>query len=141
MGVYNPNKPKIGVVFDCSSKNNDRPLNSELMSGPDFTNLLLGILIRFRQDKVAFIWDIGSKFYQVRVAEEHCSFLRFLWWENDDLEKPPVDFEMLVHIFGGISSPACSTYALKSSFIDYEVKNNKKFEENLKKGFYVDDLL
>ena len=48
---------------------------------------------------------------------------------------------MLVHIFGGISSPACSTYALKSSFVDYEVKNNKKFEENLKKGFYVDDLL
>ena len=48
---------------------------------------------------------------------------------------------MLVHIFGGTSSPACSTYALKRSFIDYEVKNNKDVEENLKEGFYVDDLL
>ena len=83
-GVHYPNKPKIGIVFDCSSKYNDRPLNSELMSGPDFTNLLLGVLIRFRQDKVAFIWDIDSRFYQVRVAEEYCSFLRLLWWENDD---------------------------------------------------------
>ena len=110
------------------------------MSSPDLTNLLLGVLIRFRQDKVAFMGDIGSMFYQVRVAEKHCSFLRFLWWE-DDLEKPPVDYEILVHIFGGTSSPACSTYALKRSFIDYEVKNNKEVEENLKKSFYVDDLL
>ena len=74
------------------------------------------------------------------MAEEHCSFLRFLWWEND-LEKPPAVYEMLVHIFEGISSPACSTYALKRSFIDYQVKNNKKVEDNLEKGFYVDDLL
>ena len=111
------------------------------MSGLNLANLLLGILIRFRQDKVALMGDIESMFYQVRVAEERWSFLRFLWWENDDLEKPPVDFEMLVHIFGGTPSPAYSTYALKRSFIDYEVKNNKKVEENLKKGFYVDDLL
>ena len=135
VGIY------IRLVFDCSSKYNDQSLNSELMSGPDLTNLLLGVLIRFRQYKVAFMGDIGSMFYQVRVAEKHCSFLRFLWWENDDLEKPPVDYEMLVHIFGGTSSPACSTYALKRSFIDYEVKNNNEVEENLKKGFYVDDLL
>ena len=50
--------------------------------------------------------DIGPMFYQVRVAEEQCSFLRFLWWENDDLETPLVDFEMLVPIFGATSSPA-----------------------------------
>ena len=48
---------------------------------------------------------------------------------------------MLVHIFGGTSSPACSTYALKRSFIDFQVKSNEKVEDNLKKGFYVDDLL
>ena len=111
------------------------------MFGPDSTDLLLGVLIRFRQDKVAFMGDIESIFYQVRVAEEHCSFLRFLWWENDDLEKSPVFYKMLVHIFGGTSSPACSTYALKRSFIDFQVKNNEKVEDNLKKGFYVDDLL
>ena len=58
IGVYNPNKPKIRVVFDCSSKYNDRSFNSEVMSGPNSTNLLLGVLIRFRQDKVAFMGDI-----------------------------------------------------------------------------------
>ena len=84
-GVYNPNEPKIRVVFDCSSKYNDQLLNSELMPGPDLASLLLGVLIRLRQEKVAFMGDIESIFYQVKVAEEHCIFLRFLWWENDDL--------------------------------------------------------
>ena len=42
-------------------------------------------------------------FYQARAAEENCSFIRFLWCENNDLEKPPVDSEMLAHIFGGTS--------------------------------------
>ena len=140
-GVHNPNKPKISVVFDCSSKYNDWLLNSVHMSVPDLRNLLLGVLMRFRQDEVALMGDIESTFYQVRVAEEHCSFLRLLLRENDDLEKRPVDFEMLVHILGGISSSACSTFALKRPFIDYEVKNNKKVEENLEKGFYENDLL
>ena len=140
-GVYETNKPKIRLLCDCSSKYNDQSLNSDLMSGPDLTNLLLGVLIRFRQDKVAFMGDIESMFYQVRVAERQRSFLSFLWWENDDLEKPPVNYEMLVHILGVTFSQACSTYALKRSLIDYEVKNNKKVEENLKKSFYADDLL
>ena len=121
-GVYHPHKPKIRVVFDCSSKYNDRSLNSELMPGPDLNNLLVGVLIRFRQEKIAFMGDTEAMFYQVRVTEEHCSFLKFLWWENHDLEKPPDDHELLVHLQGGTSSPGCSTYALKRSFIDYEAK-------------------
>ena len=47
------------------------------MSSLDLTNLL-GVLIRFRPDKVAFMGDIESMFYQVMVVEEHCNFLRFL---------------------------------------------------------------
>ena len=112
----NHNKPKTRVVFDCSSKYNDRSLNSELMSSPDLTSLLLGVLIRFRYENVVFTGDIESMLYQTRATEENCSFIRFLWCENNDLEKPPVDSEMLAHIFGGTSSPACSTYALTRSF-------------------------
>ena len=78
MGCIIPISLNVRVVFDCSSKYNGWSLNSELMSGPDLTNLLLGVLIRFRQDKVAFMRDKESMFYQVRIAEEHCSFLRFL---------------------------------------------------------------
>ena len=55
--------------------------------------------------------------------------------------KPSIDLKMLVLIVEEISFPAGGTYALKRSFIDYEVNNNKKIKENLKKWFYVDDLL
>ena len=50
--------------------------------------------------------------------------------------KPCIDLKMLVLIVEEISFPAGDTYALKRSFIDYEVNNNKKIKENLKKCFF-----
>ena len=38
----------------------------------------------------------------------------FLWWRSNDLSKPAAGFQMLVHLFGATSSPACASYALKS---------------------------
>ena len=44
-GVYHPHKPdKIQVVFDCSSEFQRRSLNKELLSGPDLTNQIVGVL-------------------------------------------------------------------------------------------------
>ena len=48
---------------------------------------------------------------------------------------------MEAHVFGGISSPSCSNYALKKT----EADNIKKYGENvssiLRRNFYVDDML
>ena len=58
-GVYHPYKPgKIRVVLDCSAK--FRGINSMLHKGPDLTNSLIGVLIRFRGDRVAVMVDIES---------------------------------------------------------------------------------
>ena len=52
--VYHPNKPgKIRVVFDCNAKFNGRSINKELIPGADLANQLVGILTRFRENKVA----------------------------------------------------------------------------------------
>ena len=64
------------VLFDCSSTYNSRLLNSEWMSGPYLINLLSGVLFTCRQEQVAFMGDIEPMFYQVRLAEKYCSFLR-----------------------------------------------------------------
>ena len=79
-GVYHPAKPnKIRVVFDCSAEHAGRSINKELLVGPDLTNQIIGILIRLRQGKVAFVVDIEKMFFQVLVSKEHRSLLCFLW--------------------------------------------------------------
>lgn len=52
-GVFHKQKGSIRVVFNCTSSFQDTSLNSELLQGPDLTNTLLGVLLRFRQESVA----------------------------------------------------------------------------------------
>ena len=48
---------------------------------------------------------------------------------------------MCVHVFGGVSSGACSNYALRRTAIEIENKYGKDAAEMLKNNFYVDDML
>ena len=141
-GVYHPRKlDKLRVVFDCSSEFKGRSLNKELMSGPDLTNQIVGLLARFRKNKVAFMADIESMFYQVLVAEEHRSYLKFLWWKDGNYKNPVTDCEMNVHVFGATSSPGCSNYALKKTSVEYKEQYGEEASKTLRRNFYVDDLL
>ncbi|CAC5374733.1 unnamed protein product [Mytilus coruscus] len=70
------------------------------MTGPNLTNNLLGVLIRFRSEKVAVIADLQQMFYSFYVRSDHRDYLRFVWHENNDLTKELVDFRMKVHVFG-----------------------------------------
>ena len=141
-GVYHPTKPnKIRVVFDCSVEYAGRSINKELMAGPDLTNQIVGTLIRFRQERIAFVADIEKMFFQVLVSNDHRNLLRFLWWQDWDLRKEPVDHEMCVHVFGGTSSPSCSNYALKRTSIDGKDQFGLEAAKTLQNNFYVDDLL
>ena len=91
-GVYHPAKPsKICLAFDCSGEYAGRSINKELLVGSDLTNQIIGIPIRFRQGKVAFVADIEKKFFQVLVSEEHRSLLHFLWWQDRNLSKKLIE--------------------------------------------------
>ena len=58
-GVYHPKKPdKLRVVFDCSARFQGHSLNDHLLSGPDLTNSLLGVLCRFRRYPIAIMCDV-----------------------------------------------------------------------------------
>ncbi len=85
-GVYHPKKPnKIRVVFDCSAEFRGESLNRHLLQGPDLTNNLAGVLVRFRQERTAIMCDIEGMFHQVHVNVEHRNLLRFLWWADGDI--------------------------------------------------------
>ena len=141
-GVPNPLKPeKIQAVFDCSSEYRGRSINKELLANPDLTNQIVGTLIKFKQDKVAFVADTEKMFFQVYVSNEYRSLLCFLWCQDGDISRESIDHEMCVHVFGGTSSPSCSNYALKGTTVDGETKFGKEAAETLLNNFYVDDLL
>ena len=106
--VYHTSKPsKIRVAFDCSAQFPGKSLNKELLPGPNLTNPIVGVLTRFRQCEVAFIADKESMYYQVSVPEYQQTFIKFLWWENHNIEEEPSDFELCAHVFGGVSSASC----------------------------------
>ena len=47
-GVYHKDKPeKFRIVFDCSAKFRGISINDCLYQGPDLTNSLIGVLLRF----------------------------------------------------------------------------------------------
>ncbi len=141
-GVIKPNKPgKVRPVFDCGAKYADRSLNKELLPGPDLNNLLLGLILRFRENEIPIMADIESMFYQVRVADEHRSLLKFLWWPNGDYTKELKEYEMSVHVFGAVSSGSCASYALRKTAAENESKFGSAAAEALRSDFYVDDML
>ena len=141
-GVYHPHKPdKIRVVFDCSLEYKSYCLNKELLQGPDLTNQLIGVLLRFRHHEIAVIADIEAMFYQVKVPEKFQDYLRFLWWPDGDLSLEPVDQQMCVHLFGATSSPSCSNYALRQTAEKFISVHGKEAADILVRNVYVDDML
>lgn len=138
-GVYHPKKPKIRVVFDCSAEYQNESLDKHLLQGPDLTNNLEGVLCRFRKEPVALMCDIERMFHQVRLTERDRDLLRFLRWEDDDPANELTEFRM--HLFGAVSSPACTNYALKMAANDNEKDLGSEAESFIHRDFYVDDGL
>ena len=57
--VFNKNKSeKVRIVFDCAATSQRISLNLEVLQGPDLTNTLLGVLLRFRSERIALTADI-----------------------------------------------------------------------------------
>ena len=139
--VQHPAKPeKTRVVFDGSAKYCGTSLNSQLLQGPNLANTLIGVLIRFRKERVAFMADIQEMFYQVQVPASDFNFLRFLWWPNGDTSQEMKEFVMKKHIFGSVSSPGCANFALQKC-----AKDNYNFSpeaaRTIERSFYIDDCL
>ena len=129
------------MVHGCGATFNGCALNESLLQGPDLTNTLLGVLLRFRQGRMAFGADIASMFFQDKLHPRDWDSLCFLWWQDGDLSQPPQDYQMMVDLFGAKSSPACANCALKRVAEDNATKASSEAVLVIKRAFYVDDCL
>ncbi|XP_062570928.1 uncharacterized protein LOC134232947 [Saccostrea cucullata] len=139
--VFHPKKPnKIRVVFDSSAIYQGHSLNSTLLQGPDLTNNLLGVLLRFRKERVAITGDIEQMFHMFDIDKEHRNFVRFIWFRDNNPAKPFQYYRMCVHVhlFGNSPSPSVATYCLHRC-VEEPCDNDVKYY--VTRNFYVDDGL
>ena len=118
-------------------------LNDVLLTGPDLTNSLIGVLLRFRKERVALTADIEQMFFNFYVHEQHRDYLRFIWYKDNNPENELIEYRMRVHVFGNSPSPAVATLGLRKSACSNDTHNEScssvcKFVRN---NFYVDDGL
>ena len=111
--VYHSKKlDQVRLIFHCSALYNSQRLNKTFLQGPDQLSSLIGVLTRFRKEDVALTCDLEKMFHSFHVTPSHRDFLRFLWFENNDLDGAISEFRMNVHLFEAVSSPAVANYSL-----------------------------
>ena len=135
--VENINKPgKVRRVANSASKCRGQSLNSNLLTGPDLLNNLLGVLMRFREHPVAVLADIEGMFMQIAIHQFDQSALRFLWLADNQIQH----YQFTRLIFGANCSPSCAIYVLNHC----AKEKSQQFPEALKavrKHFYMDDYI
>lgn len=137
--VVNPHKPeKLRRVCNAASTFGKFSLNQALLTGPDLSSDLVGILVRFRENSVAVAADVEAMFMQVKVSELDQRMLRFLWREDPSKEVEVVQYTR--HIFGAKSSPTCANFVLQQ--IARQSCEEFPLASRVALGsFYMDDLL
>ena len=102
----------VRIVFNSSASYMGHILNEYWAKGPDLLNNLLGILIRFRENRVAFIGDVSKMYHTVKtkVVEQHTH--RFLWRDMNTAREPDTYVIQRVS-FGDRPSGTIATVAMR----------------------------
>ena len=132
---------KVLLVFDSAARYEGQSLNDVLLQGPDETNRIVGVLVRFRQKEVGYAADLECMFHSFYVSPPHRDAMRFFWWSNNDPSQRLATYRANVHVFGNCCSPAISTYSLRYITELPHAKDNKVVSEFIYDNFYVDDGL
>ncbi|KAG1653031.1 Pro-Pol polyprotein [Nymphon striatum] len=139
--VQSINKSKIRIVFDCAFKYQGVSLNDQVLQGPDISNKLTAVLLRFREGKFAVTGDVEAMYLQVRVPKRDRDMLRFLWPKNGNMGSDLEEFRMTSHLFGGVWSLSAANYALRRCADDHRHRYPPEVADSVLSNFYVDDWL
>lgn len=105
------------IVFNSSSKFQGHSLNDFLAKGPSLLNNMIGILLRFRQNRVAFIGDIKKMFHCIEIPNEDQMTHLFLW-RDLDISKEPTTYAITRVNMGDRPSSAIAQTALRKTAED-----------------------
>ena len=130
----------VRVVFDCSAKSaNGLSLNDCLESGPSLVPDLVGVLLRLRMNRFAWISDIEKAFLMVKLKQEDRDAVRFLWpVDVDDLNSTCKIYRFRVVLFGA----TCSQFLLNATILHHldVMKLDEESRSRIQEGLYIDNL-
>ena len=102
----------VGITHHIVVKDPARDLILIRNVGLEFINSLGGVLCHFCKEPRAFVCDSEKMFLQFKV-DVHQNYLRFLRWENGDMDSEIHTYRMTRHLFGTTSSPGSANFALR----------------------------
>lgn len=140
-GVYRSDKPStpLRVVFDPSCQFNGVSLNSFLHKGPCLNGDLLGALLMFREERVAFAGDISKMFLQILLPERDSNVHRILW-RNLDVSGEPTVYLLTRVTFGDKPSPDMASFIMLKLADAYE-DQYPEAAVVIRADSYMDDLI
>ncbi|CAB4003918.1 Hypothetical predicted protein [Paramuricea clavata] len=140
-GVYRPDKKStpLQVVFDPATSYLGMSLNSFLFKGPGLIGNLLGVLLHFREEQVAFSGDISKMLLQILLLEEDTHVHHFLW-QNLDATREPTTYALQRAMFGDKPSTDMASFVMLK-MAEANEKECPRAATILKRDRYVDDLI
>ena len=130
---------KVRAVFDASATTSTgTSLNSTLMVGPTVHPPLLGVLIRFRNHRIAMIADVSRMYRAVLLTDHDKDLHRFVW--RNSITEPLKDYRMTRVTFGVSASSFVANMCVKQNAIDLESEYPCAAKQ-VHTSFYVDDYL
>ena len=129
----------VRIVFNSSARYMNHSLNDYWAKGPHLLNDLLGILIRFRENRIALIGDIKKMYHTVKTKTIEQQTHRFLW-RDMNTETQPDTYVIQRVSFGDKPSGAIATVALRKTA---EMGQDKypKAAHVIKENTYMDDII
>ena len=102
----------LRIVFNSSSVYQGQRLNDYWLKGPDLLNSIFGIVLRFRENQVAFSGDISKMYHRILIPYEDQHVHRFLW-RGMEIDRKPDTYVKTVLTFGDKPAPAMAQIALR----------------------------
>ena len=132
----------IRVVFAANAGHVS--LNDCLYTGPCLLKSLNTMIHRFRANKYALVADIEKAFMRIKINEEDRNYVRFLWFEDGDPDKPITVYRYTSVFFGGTSSPFILNSTILHHLSKYEKDQDPVVQfvaQDLEEKLYCDNVL
>lgn len=129
----------VRIVFNSSASYMGQKLNDFWAKGPVILNNMLGVLLRFRHERIAITGDISKMYHSVKLSTVDQHTHRFLWRDLDN-NRPPDHYVLTAVTFGDRPSGTIAMLALRHT-VEKFGKEYPEVYDMIVNNTYVDDIL